>query len=103
VTAKFKSLDEWRRGSQAALDTVTKMVVDIADSHENVPPERVDLLPPNFSYAVLAALRHIRTKPRAEDWLREAEDRLRASLSRFDRRWGVRSRQPSDDTSYDKD
>ncbi|KAH6617167.1 hypothetical protein F5144DRAFT_585644 [Chaetomium tenue] len=94
VSAKFKSLDEWCGGSQAALDTITKMVVDIADSHEHVPTERMDSLPPSFCYTVLSALRHIRAKSRADTWLQEAEERLRVSLYRFDFRWGVEARQP---------
>lgn len=94
MSAKFKSLDKWRGGSQAALDTITKMVVDIADSHEHVPPERMDSLPPSFCYAVITALRHIHTKSDPDTWLREAEERLRGSLYRFDCRWGVEARQP---------
>ena len=94
VSAKFKSLDEWRGGSQAALDTITKMVVDIADSHEHVPPERMDSLPPSFCYDVLLAVRHIHTKPHTDTWLREAEERLRGSLYRFEHRWGVKAGQP---------
>ncbi|KAK4140139.1 uncharacterized protein C8A04DRAFT_15211 [Dichotomopilus funicola] len=94
VSAKFKSLDQWRGGSRAALDTIIKMVVDIADSHDHVPPERMDSLPPSFCYDVILALRHIHTKPQVDTWLREAEERLQTSLDRFDLRWGVGARQP---------
>lgn len=93
VTAKFKPLDEWRSGSQAALDTITKMVVDISDSHNNMSADELELLPPSFSYAILSALRHIEIKkPVADPWLQEAEERLRAALWRFDRCWGVGGR-----------
>lgn len=86
-----KSLEEWRRSSQAALDTVTKMVDDIANSHENMAPHPVDSLPPSYAYIVRAALQHIRhSSPWKDDaGQRVAEERLRNDLKRVNRRWGV--------------
>lgn len=62
------------------LDTATKMVVDVVETHESM-----DTRAPSYSYMVLAALNHIHAKAGwAEDsWLEAAEERLRATLNKF--------------------
>ncbi|KAI1378394.1 hypothetical protein F4677DRAFT_443607 [Hypoxylon crocopeplum] len=92
ANANYKAPDKWFEGSLAALDTITKMTVDIAESHENVPPHVVDSMPPSLAYILRAALQHIHSSTRPEDpsWSQSAEGRLQGALARFNRRWGVR-------------
>ena len=92
----LKPLGEWHNKSQEALDTVTKMVVDIAEfiiggSKTNTATHIVDLMPPMYPYIVHAALRHIHSSPKRKDisWLSGAEDVLQASLDRYLQRWSV--------------
>lgn len=70
-------LEQWSTRSQAMLDTITKMVIDVVEAHGSTNTRA-----PSYSYMVAAALKHIRGKPGwAEDsWLGTAERRLRASL-----------------------
>ena len=96
VRAKFKSLEEWCKRSQEALDTITKMVVDIAESLIAASPvkpatHRIDAMPPMYPYIVHAALRHIHSSTQREDvsWMGSAEDVLHTSLDKFFQRWNV--------------
>ncbi len=90
TSVKFKSTEEWRKNSQAALDTVTKMVIDIADSHENMVPYPINSLTPSYAYILRAALKHVRGSTwRQNVWPRDAEERLQSSLDRSNHRWGV--------------
>ncbi|KAH8660452.1 hypothetical protein BX600DRAFT_56848 [Xylariales sp. PMI_506] len=91
ITAHFKSLEEWQASSRAALDTATKMVIDIAESHQHIVTTPENAMPPSYAYAVRAALQHIKVRrPSSDDaWLQGAEAQLRASLSKFNQRWGV--------------
>lgn len=84
-------IDEWRKKSHDALDTVTKMVVDIADSHENMAPHLIDSLPPSCVYIIQAALKHINDSPGLNNNLgfQEIVKRLKLSLNQFNHRWGV--------------
>jgi hypothetical protein len=92
----FKPLEEWYKRSQEALDTVTKMVVDIAKSLIAVSPANtathtVDAMPPMYPYIAHAALKHIHSSTQRQDvgWLRSAEDVLQASLDKYFQRWSV--------------
>jgi hypothetical protein len=92
----FKPLEEWHKRSQEALDTVTKIVVDIAESlmvtsPANTATHTIDAMPPTYSYIARAALRNIRNNTQREDvgWLRGAEDVLQTSLDKYFQRWGV--------------
>lgn len=90
VTAKFKSLEDWHSSSRAALETVTQMVVDIADSHDTITARVIESLPPIYLYIARAALRnlHGHTAWKHDPDLRAAEERLRTSLELRSRRWG---------------
>jgi hypothetical protein len=90
VRANFKTLEEWHKRSREALDTVTKMVVDIAASLI-VATQTIDVMPPIYPYIAHAALRHIRSNTQREDtsWPRSAQDVLQASLDKYRARWSV--------------
>ncbi|KAN0096723.1 hypothetical protein V8E51_015528 [Hyaloscypha variabilis] len=86
VRANFKPLEDWHKQSQQALDTVTKMVLDIAEtlvtsSPANQGTQTIDGMPPI----------HIRSSAQRQDvgWLGSAEDVLRMSLDRYFQRWSV--------------
>ena len=96
VTASFKSLEDWHKTSQKALDTVTRMVVDIADSLLTTAPASpetpsIDAMPPTYQYIVRSALEYIRNRPRVgeNEWLRRAENSLQRSLHEYLHRWSV--------------
>ena len=87
ATSKSQSPDEWYLRSHAALDTATKMILDIVEAHENPDPHLFACVAPSYSYIVGAALKHIHAKNqwREDTWLRVAEERLRTSLDEFSR------------------
>ena len=91
---RLKSPDEWSYRSRAALESVTKMVEDIAASESDVPLSLVDVLPPSCAYITCAALRHIRASEVKSDVWNATEQQLHTSLEKFRRRWGFMS--PSD-------
>ncbi|KAJ5958828.1 uncharacterized protein N7479_005978 [Penicillium vulpinum] len=70
--------------SHQALDTITKMVIDIAATHENLPFSQIDHFPPSCLYINRAALKHI-----YEYQSVTADHRLQTSLSQFEARWGA--------------
>lgn len=82
-------LNERTKKSHDALDTATKMVVDIADSHENMAPHLIDALPPSCVYIIQAALKHINDSPALKSNLefQDISKRLKASLNQFNHRW----------------
>ncbi|KAL3456617.1 hypothetical protein BJX64DRAFT_270296 [Aspergillus heterothallicus] len=48
--------------SLAALDTLTRMVVDIADLHEQFSADQLDGLPPSYGYIIRSALENVYSK-----------------------------------------
>ncbi|RDW77881.1 hypothetical protein BP5796_05733 [Coleophoma crateriformis] len=82
VTDKHRSLEDWCTYSRAALDTATKMVLDIAETHETLDRYQCVCLTPSHSYMIRAALKHIYESGEWQDvsWLQSAEKRLRACL-----------------------
>jgi hypothetical protein len=87
------SLKEWHIRSQAALDTVTNIVFDIAKSLVNGSPEitattLIDAMPPIFPYIARASLRHISHKPQSED-TKSAMDILERAIKSYFYRWRV--------------
>ncbi|XXG99869.1 hypothetical protein Hte_006210 [Hypoxylon texense] len=86
VQSTTPSLEDWSSRSDAALNTVTKMVVDVVDAHDTF-----DLLAPSYAFMIRAALRHIHEKSywRDDSGLLSAEERLRTSLEKFDRHWNA--------------
>jgi hypothetical protein len=90
-------MEEWYRSSQEALDTITKMVVDIAEyligpSHADTATYAIDAMPPIYIYNARDALKHIHSSSRMDDatWLRNAENVLQTSLDKYLQRWSIR-------------
>ncbi|KAK3938151.1 hypothetical protein QBC46DRAFT_356094 [Diplogelasinospora grovesii] len=87
--SKFIPLEEWHKRSQEALDTVTKMAIDIAESLIAAPnantTHTIDATPPTYPYIARAALRHICSSTQREDvgWSGSAEDMVHRSLDKY--------------------
>ena len=84
--AAFQGLQE---GSSAALDTITKIMVDIAHSHnKNVTYSNIDALPPTSLYILLASLHNLNQSSGQHDnrWRRDFEA-LNDMTAHFKRRW----------------
>ena len=84
--AAFQGLQE---GSSAALDTITKIMVDIAHSHnKNVTYSNIDALPPTSLYILLASLHNLNQSSGQHDdrWRRDFEA-LNDMTGHFKRRW----------------
>jgi hypothetical protein len=81
---------QWRKHSQAALDTVAQMVVDIARSHRQIHGADVDIISPVCNYVVRHTLQHLYEKRYADSnaWFQDS-DALRQSLDKLNRRWPV--------------
>ncbi|PYH42141.1 uncharacterized protein BP01DRAFT_142088 [Aspergillus saccharolyticus JOP 1030-1] len=87
LNARERASDDGQiRISQSALDTVTKMVIDTAATHEHVALTEVDRLPPSFMYVIRAALKHIQHSQSTTP-----DPQLLASLKQFEARWGASS------------
>jgi hypothetical protein len=96
VRANFKPVEDWHKQSQQALETVAKIVLDIAEtligpSPGNTAMHTIDGMPPMYPYIACAALRHIHSSAQMQDvgWLGNAEDVLRVSLDRYFQHWSV--------------
>ncbi|KAF5012134.1 hypothetical protein FDECE_1783 [Fusarium decemcellulare] len=90
---KDQPVEEWRKRSKIALDTATKLVLDVAESNDALNPgiypfSSISL---GYSYMIQAALTHIYGKPgwKDDDWLSSAEQQLRSTLSQYNRYWNV--------------
>jgi hypothetical protein len=79
---------EWRNPSQAALDTVAQMMVDLSRSHRELPYSKIDIVSPVCNYAIRHTLKHIYVKRYADSrtWFDDS-DSLRELLAKLDRRW----------------
>lgn len=78
------------------LDTVTKVVVDIAEmlvtaSSSNTTTPPVDESPSTYPYVAYAALTYLeRGLPAMNaDWIDSAQDTLQSSLEKYFERWNV--------------
>lgn len=84
------SLDagEWCNRSQVALDSVTKIVIDIVAFHRGLISPA-----PSYQYIGRAALRHIHGTPnwRDEANLCNAENQLRVSLEPYKHEGNIRA------------
>ena len=98
MKASFKPLEEWHKRSQEALDTITKMVANIAESLIDLSPANaatsmMDAMPPMYPYIARTALknihRNLQTQREDAGWWRSAEDVLQTSLNKYFQRWGV--------------
>jgi hypothetical protein len=79
---------KWRNHSQAALDTVAQMIVDLSRSHREIPYSKIDVISPVCNYVIRHTLKHIYVKRYADSrtWF-EDSDALRESLAKLNRRW----------------
>jgi hypothetical protein len=82
----ISTASQWQKHSQAALDTVAQMVVDIARSHRGIHGADVDIISPVCNYIV----QHLYEKRYADShaWFQDS-DTLRQSLNKLNRRWGM--------------
>ncbi|PYI19090.1 hypothetical protein BO99DRAFT_385527 [Aspergillus violaceofuscus CBS 115571] len=71
--------------SQLALDTITKIVVDIAATREHLPESQIDHLPPSCMYIIRAALKHLHDVVARGT---TADAQLRTTLRKLEGRWG---------------
>ncbi|PYH77564.1 hypothetical protein BO82DRAFT_344533 [Aspergillus uvarum CBS 121591] len=71
--------------SHLALDTTTKMVVDIAATREHLADSQIDRLPPSCMYIIRAALKHLHD---VNDRATTADAQLRTTLRKLEGRWG---------------
>jgi adenylate kinase len=80
----------WRNHSQAALDTVAQIIVDISRSHRGIPDAKIDIISPICNYLIRDTLQHIYERRYADSkkWFDDA-DALRESLEKLDRRWSI--------------
>jgi hypothetical protein len=88
ISIKYKSPATWFRDSNAALETITKMTLDIADSHESFPRRTSRFQPLNCAYMMRAALRYVQqhdVEPGHLVWQQTAELRLRRASTPLDR------------------
>lgn len=81
-------LETSRMQSRAALHAATKMVVEIAQAHENASSSAFSLftIAPSYMYLIRVGLKNIQEQIVEEKsaWLEIAEGRLRSELGRFE-------------------
>ncbi|KAH8691638.1 hypothetical protein BGW36DRAFT_55389 [Talaromyces proteolyticus] len=76
--------------SQTAIDSIVKMTIDIAASHNTIFTEvNVDTVPPSCGYISRAALRHLERSSRFHDLKPEWLKTLSKSAKFFNTRWGM--------------
>ncbi|KAK9325348.1 hypothetical protein V1517DRAFT_191187 [Lipomyces orientalis] len=87
----FTGLENWGQYSAAALDTVSKMVIDIADyCNKQCDSFHIHPPPPTTFYIVQAALKHLDTDPCLEGDFRSKDyEALRKFLDNFHNRWSI--------------
>lgn len=85
ATAK---VSKWRDHSQAALDTVSQITVDISRSHRGIPFSKIGIVSPVCNYIIRHTLQQIYVKRYADSkvWFDDS-DALRESLAKLNRRW----------------
>ena len=89
-----QELDSWWQErveqSQAALNTATKMMVDIIDTESQPSPP--EAWPPSRLYRLRASLRHLERQSHLhkDDWYDDAEARLRVALDKLCSFWSVK-------------
>jgi len=91
LPAETKMMEEWHKSSLAALDTISRIMVDIAYSHSrNLTQSNIDALPPACLYILLASLEHISIKANQNDEvLRRDREALINMAAQFKRRWSI--------------
>ncbi|KAF7585881.1 hypothetical protein BBP40_009941 [Aspergillus hancockii] len=86
---QYRSPEQWRESSFAALDTVSRMVEDISTTQNYMSLQAVDTLPPSRAFVIREALQYIDKFSVNRDHWDAARDQLKASLRMFDHRWDV--------------
>lgn len=81
---------QWRKHSEAALETVDQMVLDISRSHRGIHGANIDIISPMCNYVVRHTLQDLYEKRYADSnaWFQDS-DTLRQSLEKLNRRWPV--------------
>ncbi|KAF2134690.1 hypothetical protein P153DRAFT_7496 [Dothidotthia symphoricarpi CBS 119687] len=79
---------QWREYSEAALDTVVQMVLDIARSHRVYHGANIDIISPACNYVVRHTLQYFYEKRGGDSnaWFQDS-DTLRRSLDKLNSRW----------------
>ena len=79
---------QWQKHSEAALDTITQMVLDIARSHRSIHGAEIDIISPVCVYVVRHTLQRLFEKRYADskEFFQDS-DALRYSLEKLNRRW----------------
>ncbi|KAH8692041.1 hypothetical protein BGW36DRAFT_419425 [Talaromyces proteolyticus] len=92
ISANFRSLEEWKKSSIAALDTATTMVNDMVKWHySTLPSDGTNDTSPIHIYVVRASIKHMHTRPYNGDypWSERAENELQLYLDRLQHQWVV--------------
>lgn len=90
VSANFKSLEEWKKASLAALNTATTLVIDIAECHCSFAgPGWADETSPNHIFMVAAAVKHMVDRYSAGNspWPESVKDQLQLYLENIRTQW----------------
>lgn len=88
---KRKSPEQWLENSRTALDSITKVVEDIAMSHNGVSVPGLDTLPPSCAFVTRVALLHVdSTVVDGGQWDRvRTREQLQIYWEKFNHRWNV--------------
>ncbi|KAL2830213.1 hypothetical protein BDW59DRAFT_170168 [Aspergillus cavernicola] len=91
ISVNFRSLEEWKKSSLAALDTVTTMVIDMAKWHySSLPSDGTNDTSPIHIYVVRASIKHMHhTRPYNGDspWSESAQNELQLYLDKIQHQW----------------
>ncbi|EED24290.1 conserved hypothetical protein [Talaromyces stipitatus ATCC 10500] len=90
ILLRSKEREERLKSSHAAMNTITKMVDEIAASHTSTV-SLVDTIPPGFLYVIRQVLQYIRESETKVDTWDEVERRLSRASLKFEYRWGGRA------------
>ena len=94
ATSAFNSFST----SRATLESVVRIAIDIAESHNNIfARSSVDSVPPTCAYVVSAALRNLKSCASGiKQSVAEASHILSTSIAYFDDRWAILNRNTGD-------
>lgn len=83
------SLAEWAVYSHAALESITKIILDIVKAHENSDSRLSICFPPAYPYILHVALKYleVRVEINGYSWLTTAKARIRVALDQTGQRW----------------
>ncbi|KAL4875632.1 hypothetical protein BJY04DRAFT_232346 [Aspergillus karnatakaensis] len=92
VSANLRSLEDWKEGARAALDTATTMLVDMVRLHMTIlPADGTHNVSPIHLYEVRATLDYVqsRSSPGESPWGEGVATELEAYLERIEYQWVV--------------